>query len=982
MAGTFGKYELIRKIASGGMAEVFLARQSGEIGGFSKTVAIKRIFAHVADEPDAKMMVFDEARIAASFNHPNIVQIYELGQEGDHLYIAMEYVHGRDLKRVFEEGHQQAKILPINMAVSIVAQAAAGLEYAHRQTDEEGLPMEVIHRDVSPQNVLLSADGHVKLCDFGIAKANDRLGHTKEGQFKGKVSYMSPEQFDTALIDQRADIYSLGVVLYEATTGQKLYCGESDMENIALLARGDFATPSEISAGYPSDLEKIVMKAIEREPDARYQTAEELQNDLEAWLDSNQARASAAQLARYLRGLFPELAKPPRVSGEFKAVSRDDVRSSPATRDARDQGLDEAFDAPPTVIIEPDEDDSDAGERRELTEEPVAASKVEVESSLARESEAQGHRVLVSRDDDVGYSDMLAGIESTDADEVGEETVSITRDELDATLSQVSDEADETVSMTRDELESQRKSWSESPPVAKPPTPAAGLSKELPGPPRRRPSELGPPAEKPAAESLPETRDMARPDLIASVKPRRARPDAGRQEPGPSSESPPGPAKVEESSVEPSGARPAPGPAAHFRPPSGAAPPRGSRPPSQNSPQVSPQSPESGSGAPGPSVPEGSPAHRGAEASDALIEDWAPTKNKTKIYAFLGLIGFVAVILLVFAINASSENQLKTEAEAKLIDPELLEMDEPPEVATVAIAMESDPPGASFVVNGLPAETENGRIVVREGIENEVVATLSGYRPLRRFVRGSASASPEPFALQPIDSEGRASLAVISEPREARIWLNGDDAGVTPTTLQNLPSGIEHHIAIEREGRFGYSGMVQLVPGSENEVTADLLPLDSPRKNYVELRITAVPRGATVSVDGEMTAMTPFNKNMTRYGVVEIELDDPDHRRERRIVALDRVGTLEIRPFLEKEERQTGRVSVSVDVDDATLYIGNTEYGSDPVRRLELREGSHPIVLEYQGMRLRATIDVEPGAHVEYDIGIQGRDLVVRRSGS
>jgi len=933
MADTFGKYELIRKIASGGMAEVFLARQSGDIGGFSKTVAIKRIFAHLADEPDAKNRVFDEARIAANFNHPNIVQIYELGEEGDHLYIAMEYVHGRDLKRIIEAGLENENLLSINMAVSIVAEAAAGLGYAHRQTDEDGKAMNVIHRDVSPQNVLVSAEGHVKLCDFGIAKAEDRLGHTKEGQFKGKVAYMSPEQFDTTLIDQRTDIYSLGVVLYEATTGQKLYQGETDMEVIALLARGEFSAPSEVSSGYPTDLEKIVLRAIARDPEERYSSAEELQGDLEDWLEANQARSSSAQIARYVRNLFPDLNEPLRLSGEFKAVSRDDVPDEP---------LDEEFDAPPTVLVDADE------KARKDAPEPS------VDEVFAGAEQDSGHKVLISRD----YAD--------EADPMAD--------------------VDPTVSIPEEELESKRKEWaSDSGDESKPkPTsakagppgktgPPAGAS--LPGPPRAR-------APVPAAtQSDPDPLDDT---IVADV------PMPGVSRPETDPERAAGDAQPAESAT----SAPKPGPASATKPVSspspGATPPAKAGPPTSGGPRAS--SPPRTSGPPqtsGPPKSGGPPAAASSRTpaasspdlapSDLSVDDWTPQKGKTGIYAAIGLVGFISVLLLVFVINAADENELKKEVEARQIDPALLEDDAQPEIPTVTVAAESTPAGAHFVVNNVPAEKEGGALVLREGVTNEVTAVMDGYEPQRTFVEGTASASPIRFEMVPHETQKTASLAIVTEPREARIWLNGKEMGMTPNTLNDLPVGVEHHVYLEKSGRFGYSGLIQLVPGSENLIKTELPKLESPRKNYVEVRYQAIPRGTVVYGQNGIMGSTPFLKNTTRPGFVEVEFQDPDHRSQKHKIALERVGTIELRPFLEPMKRESGTVDVEVAADGATLYIGNNEYGTEPVSKLKLKEGKHRVIVEYLGQRLQGIIEVYPNAHTAYMINIDGETLTAQK---
>jgi serine/threonine-protein kinase len=319
MTERFGSYELIRKIAQGGMAEVFLARKVGEVGGFSRQVAIKRIYPHLAHEPDIIAMFFDEARIASRLNHPNIAQIYELGEERGYFFIVMEFVHGCDLRSLCEQGIKRSHFLPLNLAVRLIADAAAGLHYAHTRLDERGKPMHIVHRDISPQNILIGMNGAVKVCDFGIAKAESRMAHTRTGQFKGKFAYMSPEQVigDGRPIDHRSDIFSLGIVLYEITVCARLFRARNDYETIKLVTEATVPRPTAARADFPPDLERIILKALAKDPNQRYQSAEQLQSDLEDWLIEHRARTSAMHLARYMGEVMPELVEQQLYPREF-----------------------------------------------------------------------------------------------------------------------------------------------------------------------------------------------------------------------------------------------------------------------------------------------------------------------------------------------------------------------------------------------------------------------------------------------------------------------------------------------------------------------------------------------------------------------------------------------------------------------------------------------------------------------------------------
>src|SRR5262245_21934690 len=222
---TFGKYVLVRRLATGGMADIYLARQSG-VEGFQKPCVIKRILPQLADDQQFVSMFLDEARIAALLTHPNIVQIFDLGKQDGSYFLAMEHIHGEDLTRILDAERQRGRTaLPENIAIRIIAQVAEGLDYAHHAVDEDGLALGIVHRDVSPPNVIVSYAGSVKIVDFGIAKAVVKHSRTEVGVIKGKVPYMSPEQVQGLELDKRSDIFSLGALLYELSTGQKPFAG-------------------------------------------------------------------------------------------------------------------------------------------------------------------------------------------------------------------------------------------------------------------------------------------------------------------------------------------------------------------------------------------------------------------------------------------------------------------------------------------------------------------------------------------------------------------------------------------------------------------------------------------------------------------------------------------------------------------------------------------------------------------------------------
>ncbi len=298
----FGKYTLLRHLATGGMADIYLARQRG-MGGFEKDVVVKRLLRTHTENQELVSMFLDEARIAANLTHPNIAQIYDLGQHEDDYFIAMEYVRGVDLRRVCSQGIAEDDFLPLNHAIRVIVEVCDALAYAHEKLDADGAPMGIVHRDVSPTNILITYEGGVKLVDFGIAKAENKATVTKAGQIKGKFGYMSPEQALGGAVDSRTDLFAVGINLYEVTVGRRLFRG-NDVETLRAVERCDFPTPREAVSDYPEALERIVLRVLAKTPEGRFESARELQMALEAFAAQDGLRSTAGMLAEYMRKLF------------------------------------------------------------------------------------------------------------------------------------------------------------------------------------------------------------------------------------------------------------------------------------------------------------------------------------------------------------------------------------------------------------------------------------------------------------------------------------------------------------------------------------------------------------------------------------------------------------------------------------------------------------------------------------------------------
>jgi eukaryotic-like serine/threonine-protein kinase len=303
----FGKYTLLRRMATGGMAEIFLSLQRS-VAGFEKLIVIKRILPAVSQDRGFIDMLLHEARVAASLSHPNIVQTIDVGQVDGTYFIALEHIHGEDLRSIVRQMKKKGVTeFPLEHALAIVLGMCSGLSYAHEKRDLDGTPLGIVHRDISPQNVLVGFAGDVKIVDFGVAKSGSQTAEqTKSGQLKGKVPYMSPEQARGEDVDWRCDVFAAGVMLFELTTGKRLFKGSTEFETLKLIVDRDYPRPSWVASGYPPALEAIVMRALEKDKERRYQSAREMQADLEAFVRDARLPVSSIALAEFMKGLFEE----------------------------------------------------------------------------------------------------------------------------------------------------------------------------------------------------------------------------------------------------------------------------------------------------------------------------------------------------------------------------------------------------------------------------------------------------------------------------------------------------------------------------------------------------------------------------------------------------------------------------------------------------------------------------------------------------
>jgi serine/threonine protein kinase len=320
----FGRFEILGRLALGGMAEIFLARERGP-GRGTRAVVVKRILPHVADDPRFVEMFLHEAELAMGLNHPNLCSIYEFGAQENEYFIAMEWVQGVSItqmhKRLFERNESG---LPPHVVARVGAEIADALHYAHHASDTDGNPLRLVHRDVTPDNIMVSFDGKVKLLDFGVAKAASQRVRTEAGMLKGKFAYMSPEQYQGLELDGRADVFSLGACMYEAVTGLALFHRSSEYETMGAIVSDDPAPRAGVyRRGVPAGLDNVIAKALEKNRDRRYSSALELQGALERFLVSEGVVLKAREVGTFVSDLCAEVRLNPKIDARPELWTRE-----------------------------------------------------------------------------------------------------------------------------------------------------------------------------------------------------------------------------------------------------------------------------------------------------------------------------------------------------------------------------------------------------------------------------------------------------------------------------------------------------------------------------------------------------------------------------------------------------------------------------------------------------------------------------------
>ena len=954
MSEKFGPYELVRKVAQGGMAEVFLATQRGDLGGFAKRVAIKRIFPHLAEEPELITMFFDEARIAASLSHPNIVQIFDLGQIEDYFYIAMEFVHGRDLRSVCERGLQVDDFLSPEIAARVVADAATGLHHAHTRRDMSGRPMNVVHRDVSPQNVLVSMGGHVKVCDFGIAKAEARLTSTRVGQFKGKFAYMSPEQAigDGDGLDARSDLFSLGIVLYEITACTRLFRGKTDYETIKLVAESEITPPSAFRPGYPKDLEPIVMKALARDPGERYQTGEEFALALEQWLVEQRALVSAGHLSRYMNGLFPELSE----EGQHKVEQDNTIQrtvSEQALVDAQRSSTDQGFRTDGISLRPPPTPLTGGAEPRLDARDPQAGEPTLPPRGPALEAPGHDEHMLMEATNPSrtaeATTDLRIALTHQDRDEFTE---------MDATDAMIIDDARRAELMSTQELGEYKDLDA---------TNAVKLSSE-----QREELKRGSFADR-------EGSYPGEPQHTPAPRGRRHTPMAHHAQARDALAREAQNARDPNLRVDPRGLQwtPLQGMPAVSRDPEAATRPSMRTPASLSMP--TPSAPELPASPDSPSTELPVSNSDSAGSFEFQIKALKERDSRAKLmYAGVGVAAIFGVLMFGVLIWATSSSE-----EPEPVEPEVVEAPTPePPLERANVQLETTPSGARVVVNGVlqaGLKTPAYASLVK-GQDNQVVLYKKGHLPQIVTVRPGAWVGESVALEETRKKTPMGKWTVTTQPRGAAVTIDGVAAGQTPLTV-DATSGMPHHILIEHSGNLPYQGLIELAEGQTEKTQVALDDERSEVEGMVDLAINSVPRGARVFIDGEEAGATPTLRSRPHKRLLEVRVEAQGYESSTSQLDTSARGTLALHFEMERAERERGTISLTGAPTGSQVFVGNSGYSSSALRRLELDAGKHAVVVQTRdGRRVEATVEVDKDTHTSYALDLSGGSLVVKKA--
>ncbi|GEM_PF-5229731 len=987
----FGEYTLSRLLGEGTSTEVFLAEHPSQ-----GKVALKTTVKAFSEEWSASFL--GGVRKAASLSHPNIAQIHDWGIVDGRVFSVSDYIIGRDLQKVAERGFDEGRFFPVPLAVSVIASIAGGLHYAHTRKDSNGAPMPIYHEDLCPQNVVVSADGNVKITDFSVGESLRKLSPVP-----GRLAYLSPEQIDIDYgpIDERTDVFSLGVLAYELVTCKRLFKGETDEDTYGKVLTLPIIPPHHVRTEIDVQLSNVIMKSLEREPTLRFQNIRDFQMGLVDWLSSQDSHTTDAHIAAYMGSLFPEL-EDEKVPEETNAL----VISA---------SLFEQMDASSGVNFEKWAEEQSKGQLAEMTSETMIALKTKDLYGVD-----DGDTVITNMENlpPVGLT-----APSSNLTDVG---MPAAESEPQHTQDFLSSVVGKSVS---GEFEAPKKkipriSLADLPmPTLNPKSLTPTLSAPLPGP--NSPDSFDGDFEVPATivrEPLPQIADSealttqfeSDEDLLGAFAPDQSLapttspysnpPGQGESFLGNISPLSPTP-DVEKRPVDmPNLEAQTSDPQVSTSTPKASQDAFLSAPPTQPMradvvTHVQQEAPASisaeiqtvgpGGFRPPAFTPHGSPwtqpqpqvemkqGHYDFQSSaDEMsdIEDWKPTTNKRGVWVGLG---FLAIILIFgggLYLASNAENTLEKDVGGKKIDPsKIKELAVKPPPSSMSLGVSSTVENIHYIVNGKLQKTSNGSIPIYKGITNEVIAMAPGHAPKKEMVAGESTAAPIAFELTPMELELDSELQIVADPRGAAIKVDGMDVGVSPTTVK-LSSRIEHHVEISADGRRPHAAFIGLIPGKDNLIDAKL---ESDKRSYIGVNFAALPRGSVIKLDDKAIGISPIFKKLKRNRIMRVDISQADSRPISRRIALVDVGSFDMRPFLPKISRKKGTISLKVIPKGADIYIGANGYGVGPIKKLKLREGKATVVIDSATGRIEKRIEVVPDKHLSYTIKITGSDAKV-----
>ncbi|HVK87930.1 MAG TPA: protein kinase [Kofleriaceae bacterium] len=433
VGSTASNYLVLAKLAVGGMAEIFLAR-GASAAGLQRYVVLKRILRDQANNAEFVAMFLEEARLAAQLQHPNVAQVYDIGKLGDSYFFTMEYVHGETVRSLMYRTTEQQREVPLSVVLSVIAGAAAGLHHAHERVGVDGRPLGIVHRDVSPSNLMISYEGSVKVVDFGVAKAESRAVETRSGTVKGKVSYLSPEQCRGLEVDRRSDLFSLGIVMWEMLVGDRLYRRGSDFEIMTAIVSEEVLPPSHRRRGIPPELDALVLRLLAKKPKDRFQTCDEAVDALEQVAAKIGVQLSANALGRYMREVFGTRKEPwleLEAEQDGVTVIGEPVPAPPTTSQPSQRSVDEQLDELEDLSVRVPYSESSVPLRRSMAQQAQPAPRMTGVTAAARPQAVhrrstgtttaeglaalEGHSTVVTAEDEVlaaeaARADMLAAV--------------------------------------------------------------------------------------------------------------------------------------------------------------------------------------------------------------------------------------------------------------------------------------------------------------------------------------------------------------------------------------------------------------------------------------------------------------------------------------------------------------------------------------------------------------------------------------------